>query len=78
MKRGIVYWLGHPALGAFTVFIGERIGWIPGAAFAWMYVRYQRLEERKVGDRAFEDVRDYMIGFGVGAAFACLLKRRRR
>jgi hypothetical protein len=60
-----ICWLGHPALGAFTLICGYIN---PALAIAWVYLyaKYESNEDHWIHDRAYIDVKDFMIGLAAG------------
>ena len=62
MKK-IIIWLGHPALGAMT-FVGLELNPVIAALWVWLYLKYETNEDKWIKDRAYIDVKDFMIGFG--------------
>ena len=63
----ILIWLGHPLLGALTFEIGQAAGPVYAALWVWLYLKYETNEDHWIHDRAYIDVKDFMIGFGVRA-----------
>jgi hypothetical protein len=65
--KQVIYWGGHPALGAMTLAAGY-LHPVYAALWVWLYLKYEINEDKWIKDKAYIDVKDFMQGFG--AAFS--------
>lgn len=73
--RQLIYWSGHPFLGAMTIlFLAVH----PVVSFMWFagYMLYQLQEYKEDKDTAALDMRDFLLGYAAAAALAGILWRR--
>ena len=68
----MIYDIIHAVCGAMTVILGM---FNPALAviFATMFLAYQLNEERALNDRAFQDIREWLIGFGIAGGVLIFL-----
>jgi len=48
-------------------------GWVVAPTYAWVFVKYQRIEQKQIKDKAYPELAEYMIGFG-GTLIFLLIK----
>ena len=68
----MLYDIIHGICGAMTVVLGS---FNPTLAiiFAGMFLAYQLNEEKALKDRAFQDIREWLIGFGIASGILIVL-----
>ena len=68
----MIYDIIHGVCGAMTVILGM---FNPALAiiFATMFLAYQLNEEQTLNDRAFNDLREWLIGFGIASGVLIIL-----
>ena len=68
----MIYNIIHGVCGAMTVILG-MFNPALAAIFAIMFLVYQLNEEQSLNDRAFNDIREWLIGFGIASGVLIIL-----